>query len=70
MTDETMKVSLRMAISMTSVLNVEPIYHGFIIEIIGREWTVNIMMLGETTLALVAGHEPLEVRWDTAGSPC
>jgi len=55
-----MKVSLRMAISMTSVLNVEPIYHGFIIEIIGREWTVNIMMLGETTLALVAGHEPLE----------
>jgi len=55
-----MKVSLRMAISMTSVLNVEPIYHGFIIETNGREWTVNIMMLGETTLALVAGHEPLE----------
>ncbi len=55
-----MKVSLRMAISMTSVLNVEPIYHGFIIETNGREWTVNIMMLGEITLALVAGHEPLE----------
>ena len=55
-----MKVSLRMAISMTSVLNVEPIYHGFIIETNGREWIVNIMMLGETTLALVAGHEPLE----------
>ena len=60
MTDETMKVSLRVAISMTSVLNVEPIYHGFIIETNGREWTVNIMMLGETALALVAGHEPLE----------
>ena len=60
MTDETVKVSLRMAISMTSVLNVEPIYHGFIIETNGREWIVNIMMLGETTLALVAGHEPLE----------
>jgi hypothetical protein len=59
-TDETIKVSLRMAFSMTNVLNVEPTYHGFIIETNGRDWTVNIMMLGETALALVAGHEPLE----------
>ena len=55
-----MKVSLRVALSMTSVPNVEPIYCGFIIVTNGRVWTVNIMMLGEAALALVAGHEPLE----------
>jgi hypothetical protein len=55
-----MKVSLRMALTMTSFSNVKPLYEGFVVTINGREWTVNIMMLGETTLALVAGHEPLE----------
>ena len=60
MTYKRMKVSLRMAFSMTSFFNSKPMYHGFIVEIDGRDWTVNIMMLGETALALVAGHEPLE----------
>jgi len=55
-----MKVSLRMAFTMTSFSNVKPLYERFIIEINGRCWTVNIMMLGETALALLAGDEPEE----------
>ena len=51
-----MKVSLRMAFTMTSFSNVKPLYEGFIIKINGRYWTVNIMMLGETALALLAGE--------------
>ena len=60
MTDKRMKVSLRMAFTMTSFSNVKPLYEGFIIKINGRYWTVNIMMLGETALALLAGDEPEE----------
>ena len=60
MTDKRMKVSLRMAFTMTSFSNVKPLYERFIIEINGRCWTVNIMMLGETALALLAGDEPEE----------
>jgi hypothetical protein len=52
-----MKVSLRMALTMT-ILDVNPRYEGFIVKINGRDWTVNIMMLGESGLALVAGNEP------------
>jgi hypothetical protein len=52
-----MKVSLRMAFTMTSFSNVKPLYEGFAVTINGREWTVNIMMLGETGLALIAGNE-------------
>ena len=52
-----MKVSLRMAFTMTSFSNVKPLYEGFAVIINGREWTVNIMMLGETGLALIAGNE-------------
>ena len=55
-----MKVSLRMAFTMTSFSNVKPLYEGFIIKINGRYWTVNKMMLGETALALLAGDEPEE----------
>ena len=51
-----MKVSLRMAFTMTSFSNVKPLYEGFAVTINGREWTVNIMMLGETGLALIAGR--------------
>jgi hypothetical protein len=52
-----MKVSLRMAFTMTSFSNVKSLYEGFVVTINGREWTVNIMMLGETGLALIAGNE-------------
>ena len=58
MTDKRMKVSLRMAFTMTSFSNVNALYEGFIVKINGRDWTVNIMMIGETALALLAGHEP------------
>jgi hypothetical protein len=60
MTDKRMKVSLRMALTMTSLSNVKPVYEGFIVKINGRDWTVNIMMFGETALALLAGNEPEE----------
>jgi len=60
MTDERMKVSLRMAFTMTSFSNVKPLYEGFVVKINGRAWTVNIMMIGETALALLAGGEPEE----------
>jgi hypothetical protein len=60
MTDKTMKVSLRMAFTMTSFADVKALYEGFIVEINGRDWTVNIMMFGETALALLAGNEPEE----------
>ena len=52
-----MKVSLRMAFTMTSFSNVKPLYEGFAVTINGREWTVNIMMLGEIELALIGGNE-------------
>ena len=53
-----MKVSLRMAFTMTNFSDVKPLYDGFIVAINGRNWTINIMMFGETTLALLAGNEP------------
>jgi hypothetical protein len=55
-----MKVSLRMVFTMSSSSNAKPLYEGFIVKINGRDWTVNIMMVGETTLALLAGNEPEE----------
>jgi hypothetical protein len=45
---------------MTSFSNVKPLYERFVVKINGRAWTVNIMMIGETTLALLAGSEPEE----------
>ena len=52
-----MKVSLRMAFTMTRFSSVKPLYEGFIVKMNDRDWTVNIMMLGETGLALIAGNE-------------
>jgi hypothetical protein len=60
MKDKRMKVSLRMAFTMASFSNVKPLYEGFIVKANGRDWTVNIMMFGETALALLAGNEPEE----------
>ena len=60
MTDKRMRVSLRVAITMTSFSNVKPQYEGFIVKMNDRDWTVNIMMFGETALALLAGNEPEE----------
>ena len=60
MTDKRMKVSLRMAFTMASFSNVKPLYEGFIVKTNGRDWTINIMMFGETVLALLAGNEPEE----------
>jgi hypothetical protein len=60
MTDKRMKVSLRIAFAMSRFSNVKAIYEGFVVKINGRDWTVNIMMFGETTLALLAGNEPEE----------
>ena len=57
MTYKRMKVSLRMAFTMTRFSSVEPLYEGFIVKINNRDWTVNIMMLGETGLMLIAGNE-------------
>jgi hypothetical protein len=60
MTDKRMKVSLRIAFAMSRFSNVKALHEGFIAKINGRDWTVNIMMFGETTLALLAGNEPEE----------
>ena len=60
MTDKRMKVSLRIAFTMIRFSNVKVLYAGLIVKINGRDWTVNIMMFGETTLALLAGNEPEE----------
>ena len=60
MTDKRMKVSLRIAFAMSRFSNVKALHEGFIVNINGREWAVNIMMFGETTLALLAGNEPEE----------
>jgi len=49
-----MKVSLRIEFAMSRFSNVKVLYEGFIVKINGRDWTVNIMMFGETTLALLA----------------
>jgi hypothetical protein len=48
------------AITMSSFSNVKPQYEGFIVKMNDRDWTVNIMMFGETALALLAGNEPEE----------
>lgn len=58
MTDKRVKVSLRMAFTMPSFSNIKPLYEGFVVKIKGRDWTVNVMIIGETALALLAGHEP------------
>jgi len=50
-----MKVSLRTAFAMTRYSNAKALYEGLIIEI-----GLNIMMFGETTLALLAGSEAEE----------
>jgi len=55
-----MKVSLRIAFAIIRLSNVKALYEGFIVKINCRDWTVNIMMFGETTLALLAGNEPEE----------
>ena len=60
MTDKRMKVSLRIAFTMNRFSNVKALYEGFVVKINGRYWTVNILMFGETTLALLAGNEPEE----------
>jgi hypothetical protein len=60
MTDERMKGSLCTAFAMIRLSNVKVLYDDFIVKINGRDWTVNIMMFGETTLALLAGNEPEE----------
>jgi len=60
MTDKRVKVSLRIAFAMSRFSNVKALYEGFIVKINGRDWTVNIMMFGETTLALLAGNESEE----------
>jgi hypothetical protein len=60
MTYKRMKVPLRMAFTMTRFSSVKPLYEGFIVKTNGRDWTVNIMMFGETVLALLAGNEPEE----------
>ena len=60
MTDKRMKVSLRIAFAMSRFPNVKVLYEVFFVKINGRDWTVNIMMFGETTLALLAGNEPEE----------
>jgi hypothetical protein len=60
MTDKPMRVSLRMTFTMTGFSNAEPLYEGFVVKINGRDWTVNIMMVGETILALLSGNEPEE----------
>jgi hypothetical protein len=60
MTDKSMKVSLSIAFAMSRFSNVKALNEGFIVKINGRDWTFNIMMFGETTLALLAGNEPEE----------
>jgi hypothetical protein len=60
MTDKRMKVSLSMAFTMASFSNVKPLFEGFVVKTNGLDWTVNIMMFGETGLALLAGDEPEE----------
>jgi len=60
MTEKRMKVSLRIAFAMNRFSNVKALYEGFVVKINGRYWTVNILMFGETTLALLAGNEPEE----------
>jgi hypothetical protein len=57
MTYKRMKVPLRMAFTMTRFSSVKPLYEGFIAKINDRDWTVDIMMLGETGLTLMAGNE-------------
>jgi len=56
-TDKRVKVSLPMAFTMPSFSNIKPLYGGFV-KINGRDWTVDIVMFGETTLALLAGNQP------------
>ena len=60
MTDKRMKVYLSISLEMIRFSNVNALYEGFVVKINGRDLTVNIMMFGETTLALLAGNEPEE----------
>ena len=60
MRDKRMKVSLRISFEMTRISEINALYNGFVVKINSRDWTVNIMMFGETTLALLAGNEPEE----------
>jgi hypothetical protein len=39
MTDNRMKVSLRMVFTMISNSNVQPLHKGFVVKINGRDWT-------------------------------
>jgi hypothetical protein len=55
MTDKRMKVSMRIAFAMSRFSNVKVLYEGFIVKINGRDWTVNIMMFGETTTGIAGG---------------
>ena len=50
MTDKRMKVSLRIAFAISRFSNVKILYEDFIVKINGIDWTVNIMMFGETWL--------------------
>ena len=58
MTAKRVKVSPGIAFTMPSFSNIKPLYEGFVVKIKGRDWTVNVMIIGETALALLAGHEP------------
>jgi hypothetical protein len=46
------------AFAIFSLSNIKPLCGGFAVAINGQNWTVSIMMFGETTLALLAGNEP------------
>ena len=55
-----MKVSLRTAFVMTRHSNAKALYEDFLVKQNSIHWNVNIMMFGETTLALLAGNESEE----------
>ena len=55
-----MKVSIRTAFVMDRHSNAKALYKSLFVTINGTDWTVNITILGETTLALLAGNEPEE----------
>ena len=55
MTDKRIKVSLRIAFEMTRLSEINALYNGFVVKINSRDWTVNIMMFGETTPGIAGG---------------
>ena len=55
-----MKVSLRTAFVMTRHSNAKALYEDFLVKTNSIHWNINIMMFGETTLALLAGNESEE----------